>query len=105
MFADGASVRVVGTETFRICEELVDEMITVSTDEICAAIKTAFNDTRSVLEPAGALGIAGMEKYIGKYFKRKRASIAYMESTVVKISIPPLSFKLVSLFLLRLPLF
>ena len=57
-------------------------MITVSTDEICAAIKTAFNDTRSVLEPAGALGIAGMEKYIGKYFKRKRASIAYMESTV-----------------------
>jgi len=64
LFADGASVRVVGSETFRLCEELVDEMITVSTDEICAAIKTAFNDTRSVLEPAGALGIAGMEKYI-----------------------------------------
>ena len=64
LFADGAAVRVVGNETFRICEELVDQMITVSTDEICAAIKTAFNDTRSVLEPAGALGIAGMEKYI-----------------------------------------
>ena len=64
LFADGASVRVVGKETFRLCHEHVDEMITVSTDEICAAIKTAFNDTRSVLEPAGALGIAGMEKYI-----------------------------------------
>ena len=64
LFADGASVRVVGTETFRICEELVDAMITVTTDEICAAIKTGFNDTRSVMEPAGALGIAGMEKYI-----------------------------------------
>ena len=71
LFADGASVRVVGTETFRICEELVDEMITVSTDEICAAIKVAFNDTRSVLEPAGALGIAGMEKYIAQ---RKESS-------------------------------
>ena len=63
-YKTGAAVRVVGNETFRICEELVDQMITVSTDEICAAIKTAFNDTRSVLEPAGALGIAGMEKYI-----------------------------------------
>ena len=63
LFADGAAVRTVGTETFKICNELVDQMITVSTDEICAAIKMGFNDTRSVLEPAGALGIAGMVKY------------------------------------------
>lgn len=63
LFADGAAVRTIGTETFRICEALVDEMITVSTDQICSAIKLGFNDTRCVLEPAGALAIAGMAKY------------------------------------------
>lgn len=60
LFADGAAVRTVGKETFNVCSQLVDEMITVSTDEICAAIKLGFNDTRCVLEPAGALAIAGM---------------------------------------------
>jgi threonine dehydratase len=64
LFADGAAVRTVGTETFNVCKQLVDEMITVETDDICAAIKSAFNDTRCVLEPAGALAIAGMVKYI-----------------------------------------
>lgn len=63
LFADGAAVRTVGKETFRVSNALVDHMVTVSTDEICAAIKMGFNDTRSVLEPAGALGIAGMVKY------------------------------------------
>lgn len=63
LFADGAAVKTVGNETFKICQQLVDEMITVSTDEICAAIKMGFNDTRSVLEPAGALSIAGLVKY------------------------------------------
>ncbi|KAI9205616.1 tryptophan synthase beta subunit-like PLP-dependent enzyme [Polychytrium aggregatum] len=64
LFADGAAVRLVGEETFRICEQLLDEMILVSTDEICAAIKDVFEDTRSVLEPAGALSVAGAKKYI-----------------------------------------
>jgi threonine dehydratase len=64
LFADGAAVSQVGKETFRIVNDLVDGMITVSNDEICAAIKSAFNDTRSVLEPAGALAIAGMKKYV-----------------------------------------
>jgi threonine dehydratase len=63
LFADGAAVRTVGAETFRVCNALVDEMITVKTDEICSAIKLCFNDTRSILEPAGALAIAGMVKY------------------------------------------
>jgi threonine dehydratase len=67
LFADGAAVKTVGSETFRLCRGLVDEMITVQTDEICAAIKLGFNDTRCVLEPAGALGIAGMVKYCRKY--------------------------------------
>lgn len=64
LFADGAAVRTVGTETFRLCNMHVDDMVTVSTDEICAAIKSGFNDTRCVLEPAGALGIAGARKYL-----------------------------------------
>lgn len=63
LFADGAAVAKVGEETFKICNALVDGMVTVKTDEICAAIKRGFNDTRCVLEPAGALGIAGLVKY------------------------------------------
>ena len=63
LFADGAAVRTVGTETFRVCSKLADEMITVNTDEICAAIKMGFNDTRCVMEPAGALALAGLVKY------------------------------------------
>ena len=57
-------MRVPGAETFRVINELVDGMITVTNDEICAAIKDGFNDTRSVLEPAGALAIAGMKKFM-----------------------------------------
>ena len=64
LFADGAAVKTVGTETFRICSQLVDDMVTVETDEICAAIKLGFNDTRCVMEPAGALAIAGMVKFV-----------------------------------------
>ncbi|KAI8920922.1 threonine ammonia-lyase [Powellomyces hirtus] len=64
LFADGAAVKVVGEETFRICKELMDETILVSTDEVCAAIKDAFEDTRSVVEPAGALALAGVKKWV-----------------------------------------
>jgi len=64
LFADGAAVKTIGAETFRICNELVDEMVTVSTDEICAAIKDGFMDTRCVLEPAGALAIAGVKQWV-----------------------------------------
>ncbi|KAJ9297544.1 hypothetical protein DTO271G3_4319 [Paecilomyces variotii] len=67
LFADGAAVKAVGGETFRICREVVDEIIQVSTDETCAAIKDAFEDTRSIVEPAGALAIAGLKKYVAKY--------------------------------------
>ncbi|KAH8144415.1 uncharacterized protein LAJ45_11583 [Morchella importuna] len=63
LFADGAAVKVVGEETFRLCREYVDEVIEISTDEICAAIKDVFQDTRSIVEPAGALAVAGMKKY------------------------------------------
>ena len=66
-FADGAAVRKVGQNTFDIINNLVDEMITVTTDETCAAIKDVFEDTRTMLEPAGALGIAGLKKYVIKH--------------------------------------
>ncbi len=66
-FADGAAVRQAGKNTFEIVKELVDEMITVSTDETCAAIKDVFEDTRTMLEPAGALGVAGLKKYVNKH--------------------------------------
>lgn len=66
LFADGAAVKTIGQETFRICHELVDDMVTVSTDEICAAIKDGFMETRCVLEPAGALAIAGMKQWVSR---------------------------------------
>ena len=66
LFADGVAVRKVGEKTFSICKKNVDEMITVNTDEICASIKDVFEDTRSILEPAGALSIAGLKKHVVK---------------------------------------
>lgn len=67
LFADGAAVKSVGEETFRLCREVVDEVITVSTDEICAAIKDVFEDTRSVVEPAGALAVAGLKIWASQH--------------------------------------
>ena len=66
LFADGVAVRQVGTETLRLCRELVDDMVLVDTDEICAAIKDIFEDTRTVLEPAGAVALAGAKRWIAK---------------------------------------
>lgn len=67
IFADGVAVRRVGEETFRLCRELVDEVITVDTDQICAGIKDIFEDTRSIVEPAGALAVAGVKKYVADH--------------------------------------
>jgi len=64
IFADGAAVRRVGDETFRLCHELVDDIVTVDTDQICAGIRDIFEDTRSIVEPAGALAVAGAKKYL-----------------------------------------
>ncbi|MDA1073225.1 MAG: threonine ammonia-lyase, biosynthetic [Proteobacteria bacterium] len=63
LFADGVSVAQVGKENFKVARACVDQVITVSTDEICAAIKDLFDDTRSVAEPSGALALAGLKKY------------------------------------------
>ncbi len=66
IFADGVAVRRVGEETFRLARQYVDEIILVTTDQICAAIQDIFEDTRSIAEPAGALAVAGIKKYVAR---------------------------------------
>ncbi len=67
LFSDGTAVKKVGEETFRLTQALVDDFITVDTDAVCAAIKDAFEDTRSILEPAGAMSIAGLKQYVADH--------------------------------------
>jgi len=76
LFADGVAVKQVGEETFRLCKELLDGVILVDTDQICAAIKDVFEDTRTILEPAGALAIAGAKAYVEKSGVRGKKLIA-----------------------------
>ncbi len=117
IFADGVAVKQVGKENFRVAKQCVDHVITVSTDEICAAIKDIFDDTRSINEPAGALAVAGLKKYVSKHkvsgktlvainsganmnFDRlrhvsERAEIGELREALVAVTIPerPGSFK------------
>jgi threonine dehydratase len=76
LFADGVAVKQVGEETFRLCRTLVDEIVRVDTDEICAAIKDVFEDTRSILEPAGALAIAGLKAWTQREKVRAKTLVA-----------------------------
>jgi threonine dehydratase len=76
LFADGVAVKQVGAETFRIARELVDEMVLVDTDATCAALKDVFEDTRSILEPAGALAIAGVKAWVERYRMKGRTFVA-----------------------------
>jgi threonine dehydratase len=117
LFADGAAVKQVGEETFRLCQEYVDEMVLVDNDAICAAIKDVFEDTRSILEPAGALAVAGIKEYAKQHklhdktlvgvasganmnfdrlrFVAERAEIGEKREAVLAVTIPekPGSFK------------
>jgi threonine dehydratase len=76
MFADGVAVRRVGEETFRLARQYVDEIILVTTDQICAAIQDIFQDTRSIAEPAGALAVAGIKKFVAREACEGRTFIA-----------------------------
>ncbi|HXX11245.1 MAG TPA: threonine ammonia-lyase, biosynthetic [Burkholderiales bacterium] len=76
LFADGVAVKQVGAETFRLCRQLVDDMVLVDNDDICAAIKDVFEDTRSVLEPAGALAVAGAKAWAERRELRGRTLVA-----------------------------
>ncbi len=76
IFADGVAVKQVGEETFRLCREYVDEIIRVDNDAICAAIKDVFEDTRSILEPAGALGVAGLKAWAAREKAKNKHLVA-----------------------------
>ncbi len=76
LFADGTAVKFVGEETFRLCREYLDEVILVDTDAICAAIKDVFEDTRSILEPSGALAVAGAKEYARQHKLKDKHLIA-----------------------------
>ena len=67
LFSDGTAVKLVGEETFRLASELVDDFVVVDTDAVCAAITDVFQDTRSILEPAGALGVAAIKQYVDRH--------------------------------------
>jgi threonine dehydratase len=78
LFADGVAVREVGARAFAIARETVDEVVRVTNDEVCAAIKDVFDDTRSVMEPAGALSVAGMKKWTGDRAARDEHLVAIL---------------------------
>ncbi|MDR0634400.1 MAG: threonine ammonia-lyase, biosynthetic, partial [Azoarcus sp.] len=76
LFADGTAVKRVGDETFRLCQQYVDEIIEVDNDAICASIKDVFEDTRSILEPSGALAVAGAKDYAQRHGLRDESLVA-----------------------------
>jgi threonine dehydratase len=76
LFSDGTAVKLVGEETFRLARALVDDFVVVDTDEVCAAIKDVFQDTRSILEPAGALGVAAIKQYTAQHKLKGQTLVA-----------------------------
>jgi threonine dehydratase len=76
LFADGVAVRRIGTAPFQICKDHVDSVVTVTTDEICSAIKDVFDDTRSIAEPAGALAVAGVTRWVAETGTRGASVVA-----------------------------
>ena len=83
IFADGAAVRQVGVETFAVARAHVDEMLTVTIDEICAAVKDIFEDTRAIAEPAGALALAGLKQYVKREGVRDQELVAILSGANV----------------------
>ena len=83
LFADGAAAKQIGKHNYKLIKEWIDDSITVSTDEICAAVKDTFIDTRTIPEPTGALALAGLKKYvIDKKIKNKNLIATYCGSNL-----------------------
>jgi len=83
LFADGVAVAQIGKEPFRVLRKLVDEVVTVTTDEICAAVKDVFEDTRAMTEPAGALAVAGLKKYVREHSLTQQTLVAVVSGSNV----------------------
>ncbi len=83
-FADGVAVSKAGTETFRLCRQNLDDIVTCSNDEICAAMKDIFDDTRAIAEPSGALSVAGLKKYVREHEITGGNHIAILSGANVK---------------------
>lgn len=75
IFADGVAVRQVGAETYRLCRQYVDDIVLVNTDEICAAIRDIFEDTRTLVEPAGAMAVAGLKRWLASHPSRDKCFV------------------------------
>ena len=67
LFAEGVAVKRIGDETFRLCQQYIDDIVTVDSDEICAAVKDLFDDVRAIAEPSGAVALAGLKKYVNQH--------------------------------------
>lgn len=80
-FADGVAVKRIGDETFRLCQQHLDDIITVSSDEICAAVKDIFEDTRAISEPAGALALAGLKRYTELHRLKNKKMVAILSGS------------------------
>ncbi len=78
LFVDGCAVREIGTETFKVLRECVDEVVTVDADQVCAAIRDVFEDTRSIVEPAGALALAGLKRWVTENGVEKQTLVAVL---------------------------
>ena len=76
LFADGTAVKLVGVETFRLARKLIDDFVVVDTDAVCAAIKDVFQDTRSILEPSGAMGVAAIKQYVEQHKLKGKTLVA-----------------------------
>ncbi len=78
LFVDGCAVRTIGTHTFALLREFVDEVVTVDSDQVCAAIRDVFEDTRSIVEPAGALALAGLKRWVAEHGGEERNLVAVL---------------------------
>ena len=83
LFADGTAVRQVGKESFRLARRCIDEMVTVNVDEICAAVKDVFDDTRVLAEPSGALSVAGVKRYVADHGPMDGSAVAIVSGANV----------------------
>ena len=86
LFADGVAVARIGEHNFELCQHLVDEVITVSADEICAAIKDVYGETRAICEPAGALAVAGLKRYVARDGRRGEVLVAINSGANINFS-------------------